>query len=386
MGSKIVNLDAHASTRIAPEVLAAVCRVLSETHGNSSSNHRLGEEAARVIEEARAEVAGLVGSHADEIVFTPGATAAINLGIRGYLAAAPKPRGGKSGTVLTTLMEHRAVLESIEQSKREFRIEARLISPDRLGRIEPRAVREALGDDALLVSLSHANGEIGTVNDIPEIGATIREGSRAALMVDSSQSAAYLPIDAAAFGVDLMVVSSHKMHGPKGVAALFVRRGTRVAPILWGGGQERGLWPGTPNHALIAGFGVAARLARERRRERCVKVQALREAFWAKIRESGPGITLNGHRTERLPGNLSVTIAGVPAQRLRQIDGLALSSGAACSSRHREPSFALKAIGLDEALIGATLRIGLSEDLTLDEVVTAADRLASEIRQIRAAQ
>jgi cysteine desulfurase len=202
-------------------------------------------------------------------------------------------------------------------------------------------------------------------------------------MIDASQSAAYLSIDTTNLPADLVVISSHKMHGPKGVAALFIRRGICLDSVICGGGQEKGLWPGTPNQALVAGFGTAARLTRERRQLRYQRVRALRDVFWEHVRDAAPGIVVNGHPDDRLPGNLSITIEGIPASRFKQISSLALSSGSACTSRRREPSHVLRAIGLTERQAACTVRIGLSEDLSLDEVKEAGELLASEIRRLR---
>jgi cysteine desulfurase len=367
---------------MAPEVLDMVCKVLAESHANSASDHVLGSQARDLVDIARGEVAALLNANSDEIVFTPGATEAINLAIQGFLHYQGKTLR-EGALVVTTLLEHRAVLGAIERSRRDFGIEPRLAEFDSKGRVEPEAMSSALDERVVMVCLSHANGEIGTVNPIQRIGEVVEAQSRAVFMVDASQSAAYFPIDTQKLAANLVVVSSHKMHGPKGIAALFVRRGTSLDPIVCGGDQERGLWPGTLNQALVAGFGVAARITRERRQQRCQKVRALRDAFWERIQNAVPGIVVNGHPDERLPGNLSVTIEGVPASRLRQISSLALSSGSACTSRRREPSHVLRAIGLTERQAACTVRIGLSEDLSLDEVKDAGERLAAEIKRLR---
>jgi len=378
----IIDLDAHASTPLAPEVLEVMCRVLSESHANSASDHVLGSAARDLIDTARAEVASLLNANPDEIVFTPGATEAINLAIQGFVRYR---RGNlcKGAVVVTSRLEHRAVLEAVERTRQDFGIEPHIVESGPSGRIEPEVVYSALDERVALVCLSHANGEIGTINPIQLIGEVVKAYSLAAYMVDASQSAPYLPIDTAKLPADLVVISSHKMHGPKGVAALFVRRGTCLDPVICGGGQEKGLWPGTPNQALVAGFGVAARLTLERRQQRCQKVRSLRDAFWERLRDAAPGIIVNGHPDERLPGNLSITIEGVPARSLKQIGCLALSSGTACASGRREPSHVLRAIGLTEQQAGCTLRIGLSEDLSLAEVKAAGELLASEIRRLR---
>ncbi len=365
-----------------PEVLDVVCRVLAESHANSASDHSLGTAARDLVDAARGEIAALLNAGADEIVFTPGATEAVNLAIQGFLHYRRNDLPAGSG-VVTTRVEHQSVLEAVERSRIDFGIEPRLIDCGPYGRVEPEAAAAVLDDRTVLMCVSHANGEIGTVNPIQQIGEVIKAHSQAVLMVDASQSGGYLPIDTAKVAADLLVVSSHKMHGPKGVAALFVRRGVCLDPVICGGGQEKGLWPGTLNQALVAGFGVAARLTRERRELRYQKVLALREVFWACVQNSGPEISINGHPDERLPGNLSITVEGVPASRLREIGSVAISAGSACSSRRREPSHVLRAIGLSERQAACTLRIGLSEDLSLEEVKSAGDALASEIRRLR---
>lgn len=380
--NKVTNLDAHASTRMDPEVLATVCKVLAESHANSASDHALGTAARDLVEQARDEVAALLSAHADEIVFTPGATEAINLAIQGFLHYQRKSLPPKA-SVVTSLLEHRAMLEAVERSHQDFGIEPRIAGSGPGGRIEAEAIASVVDERTALVCLSHANGEIGTINPIQSIGERVKARSRAGFVVDASQSAAYLPLDTATLAADLIVISSHKMHGPKGVAALFIRRSTCLDPVICGGGQERGLWPGTINQALVAGFGVAARITRERRQARYQKVRALRDVFWESLQSAVSGITVNGHPDERLPGNLSLTIEGVPAIRLRQLDSLALSSSSACTSRRREPSHVLRAIGLTERQAACTVRIGLSEDLSFDEVKDAGSLFASEIRRLR---
>jgi cysteine desulfurase len=380
--NKVTNLDAHASTQMAPEVLATVCRVLANSHANSASDHSLGTEARDLVEIARDEVAALLNANADEIVFTPGATEAINLAIQGFLHYQRK-KLPKNASVVTSLLEHRAVLEAVERSRQDLGIEPRLVDSGPGGRIEPETIGSKVDENTVLVCLSHANGEIGTINPIQGIGEVIKARSLSGFMVDASQSAAYLPIDTATLPADLIVISSHKMHGPKGVAALFVRRGTCLDPVICGGGQERGLWPGTINQALVVGFGVAARITRERRQERYQKVRALRDVFWECLQSGISGITVNGHPDERLPGNLSLTIEGVPARRLRQLSSLALSSSSACTSRWRESSHVLRAIGLTERQAACTVRIGLAEDLSPEEVKDAGTLFTSEIRRLR---
>ena len=380
--TKITNLDAHASTRMDPEVLDVVCKVLAESYANSASDHALGFAARDLVDAARQEVAALLNASSDEIIFTPGATEAINLAIQGFFHYRRETMD-KGSVVVTTRLEHRAVLEAVERSRRDFGVEPKIVECNSFGGVEPEAMRAVLDERVVLVCLTHANGEIGTVNPIQRIGEVVKDNSHAAFMIDASQSAAYLPIDTAMLPADLVVISSHKMHGPKGVAALFIRRGTCLDPIICGGGQEKGLWPGTPNQALVAGFGTAARLTRERRQLRYQKVRALRDVFWERVQDATPGIVVNGHPDDRLPGNLSITIEGIPASRLRQISSLALSSGSACTSRRREPSHVLRAIGLTERQAACTVRIGLSEDLSLDEVKEAGELLASEIRRLR---
>src|SRR3954462_8415862 len=380
--NKVTNLDANASTRMDPEVLATVYKVLAESHANSASDHVLGTEARDLVEMARDEVAALLNAHADEIVFTPGATEAINLAIQGFLHYQRKSLPPKT-SVVTSLLEHRAVLETVERSRPDFGVDSRIVGSGPGGRIEPEAIASVVDERTVWVCLSHANGEIGTINPIQSIGEMVKARSLAGFVVDASQSAAYLPLDTATLAADLIVISSHKMHGPKGVAALFVRRGTCLDPVICGGSQERGLWPGTINQALVAGFGVAARITRKRRQTRYHKVRALRDVFWESLQSAVSGITVNGHPDERLPGNLSLTIEGVPAIRLRQLDSLALSSSSACTSRRREPSHVLRAIGLTERQAACTVRIGLSEDLSFDEVKDAGNLFASEIRRLR---
>jgi cysteine desulfurase len=376
----IIDLDANATTSLLPQVRDAILQALDYVQGNPASDTRLGAAGRKVIENARRDVSALIQADPEEIVFTSGATEAINLGIRGTISAL----GLKRCHVITTEVEHPAVLRTVEHLHDTRRIDVTCLVPDRHGRVTAQQVTNALRPTTVLVAAIHGNNEIGSLNPIREIGAALRPHS-IRFLVDASQTLAYCPPSVRDDHVDVLIMSAHKMHGPKGVGAIYVRRDLPLKPIMHGGGQERGLRPGTENTAMIAGFGTACRISRRDAPRRCKSVGQLRDAFLAAIQEVHPDVRLNGHPTLRLPNNLSLTIPGVESYKLqkRLESRLAFSRGSACSSGSGVPSHVLKAIGLVDPDLHWTIRIGLSCLTTSAEIDTAASLLNQTIRLLR---
>ena len=378
----IIDLDANATTRLDRRVLERMVGVLEGVWGNASSDHRLGAEAAAVVEDARESVARLIDAEPDEILFTSGATESINLAIQGIVAASAG-RGHKPH-LITSNIEHKAVLQTVESLYESSLVDVTVVKADRLGRVNPEDVRAALRDDTVLVCLLHGNNEIGTINPIEEVG-EILQRHPALFFVDAVQTLGYSAPSVQRTSIDLMSLSAHKMHGPKGVGALYLRGGVRLFPLVHGGRQERGYRPGTLNTAGIAGFGMAAELACVEGPARAESVRRMRDDLLSRILHDIPDVAVNGHPTDRLPGNLSLTIPYVEARKLqhRLADRVAFSRGSACTSSSDEPSHVLRAIGLSEKELQWTIRLGLSSANGPEEVAYAADRLIATSQALR---
>jgi cysteine desulfurase len=370
-----IYLDYHATTPVDPGVLAAMLPFFSERFGNPSGRaHAFGQEAHRAVEEARAEVAALVGASPDEIVFTSGATEADNLALRGVTGA----RAAGGGHIVTSAIEHAAVLEPCRRLEREGFAVTR-VEVGREGVVDAGAVKAALRSETVLVSLMAANNEIGTLQPVAEVGEVCRE--RGILFhSDAVQALGHVPVDVAAWRVDLMSLSAHKMCGPKGVGALYVRKGrprVRLRAQLEGGGQEKGLRAGTLNVPGVVGFGAAARLAAQALAAgEAERVRALRDRLFLALRARMDGVELNGAAEPRLPGNLNVSIARAEAETLiLSLQGrVAISAGAACSEAGGKGSHVLRALGLPDERVYTALRFGIgrySTDSEIDYVVLA---------------
>ncbi len=379
-----IYLDHAATAPLDPRVAAAITECLGDRgmQANPASAHRLGRAAAARIEMARAQVAQLIGAPAESIVFTSGATESVNLAILGAARAA----GRGLQHVVTSRIEHRAGRDSCQQLEREG-FEVTWLRPNRDGCIEPGQVAAALRPDTALVSLMHVNNETGVVNDIDAIAAICRE-RELALHVDAAQSVGKLPINVMASGVALLSCCAHKLGGPKGVGALYVRRQPRPAlqPLQFGGGHEAGLRSGTlATHQLI-GFGAACELAQSALATESPRIRALRERLWLALQPTQP-LWRNGAAEPSAPGILNVGFAGIEGESLLlELDGrLAVASGAACSSATAEPSAVLRALGRSDPAIQASLRLSLGRETTAAEVDRAAQILVDAVRRLRAA-
>ncbi|HSN17171.1 MAG TPA: aminotransferase class V-fold PLP-dependent enzyme [Gammaproteobacteria bacterium] len=363
-------MDYAATTPLDPKVAIRMAAHLTAdgVFANPASTHAPGRAARAAVEEARAQVAALVGASPDEIVFTSGATESDNLAIKGTA----RFRRDKGKHIVTSRIEHKAVLDACKQLAKEG-FEITWLKPDADGLIQPEAVEAALRPDTVLVTLMHANNELGTLTDIAAIGKLVR-GRGIVFHVDAAQSAGKLPIDLKALDVDLMSFAAHKVYGPKGMGALYVRREPRVnlEPLIHGGGHEQGLRSGTLATHQIVGMGEAFKQAQELLPTEAPRIAALRERLWAGLQQI-PGAILNGHETQRLPGILNVSFPGVEGESLLYAcEGVAISSGSACNAADREPSYVLRALGRDDQLAGASLRFSLgrfSTEADVDQVV-----------------
>lgn len=377
-----VFLDHHATTPVDPRVLDFLVEVQREHFGNpASTNHAFGWSAARLVDRSREQVAALVGGSAREIVFTSGATEADNLAVVG-VAEAYADRGRH---LVTTNLEHEAVSGPVHAlAARGW--ETTVVPAGRDGLVDPAGVADALRPDTVLVSVIAAQNEIGTIQPVAEIGAFCK-ARQVLFHTDAAQAAGRIPMDVADWGADLVSLSAHKLYGPKGVGALWVRRrDPRVAlrPLLHGGGQERGLRPGTLNVPGIAAFGEACRLAAVELEEEAKRLRELRDRLLDRLERDLGGVHLNGAREPRLPGNLNVSLEGVRAHRLLgALTTLAVSSSSACSSAASEPSPVLAALGVDEDLARASLRVGLGRGTSAAEVDFAAETIVAAVRKLR---
>lgn len=375
-----IYLDHHATTPVDARVLQAMLPWLGARFGNADSrSHRFGREAREAVEQARTEVAALLGARADELVFTSGATESITLALAGTVGDAPV-----GSRIVTQATEHRAVLETLAHL-RSRGAEVEVLHVDALGRVAEGAIEAALETPTRLVSLMLANNEIGTAQPIAAI-ADACERRGVALHVDAAQGLGYLPLDVRTMPIDLASLSAHKIYGPQGVGALFVRRlgHARPEPLFRGGGQEKGLRAGTLNVPGIVGFGEAARILRLEGSEEAARLSRLRDRLAAAL-ATLPGHARNGDPEAAHPGNLSVRFDGISADRLllELEPELALSTGSACSSTGK-PSHVLLALGLDEAARRGTLRIGLGRETTEADVDLAGRAFGAAVRSIRA--
>lgn len=378
---KRTYLDHAATTPVHPRVKDAMLPYLEDKFGNPSSIHSFGREAAEAVDEARQALAQLIGAKPEEIIFTSGGSEADTMALFGIVQA----RRDKGNHIITSAIEHHAVLHTCQAlEKRGFRVT--YLPVDKHGLVSPEQVGEAIRDETILVSIMHANNEIGTVEPIAEIGRVCRERG-VAFHTDAVQSVGHLPIAVAGINVDLLSLSAHKFYGPKGVGALYRRRGVRITPLIYGGGHERGLRSGTENVSGIAGLGEAARLAAEEMEAEGSRQAALRDRLLDGIEERIPDIIRTGHPTQRLPNSASVCIRYVEGESmLLNLDfaGIAASSGSACTSGSLEASHVLLAIGLEHDVAHGSLRLTFGHDNTEQDVDYVLDTLPPIVEKLRA--
>jgi cysteine desulfurase len=378
-----IYLDNNATTRTDPRVVEAMLPYFTEHYGNAASlTHCFGQEADEAVEQARQQVADLIGAHPREIIFTSGATESNNLVLKG-VAAMYRPNGDH---IITAATEHKAVLDPLRRLGREG-VQITILPVDAYGRVTVEQVAQALTPRTVLVSIMAANNEIGTLQPIRALGRLCKEHG-VLFHSDAAQAAGKVPLDVEDMGIDLLSLSAHKMYGPKGVGALYVRRRdprVRLEPQMDGGGQERGLRSGTSNVPGIVGFGVACELCRQEMASESVRLTDLRERLRQGIQEQLSDVTSNGHPTERLPGNLNLSFAHIKGEALLMaLHDIAVSSGSACTTASIEPSYVLKAVGLDDELAHGSIRFGLGRFNTMEEVDTVVQEVVRVVRYLRA--
>jgi len=377
---KRIYMDYAATTPMLPEVVEAMQTYYSYKFGNPSSIHSMGQEARDAVEHARSQVAALIACRPEDVVFTGGGTEADNHAVKGVCLAGR----GKGNHVITTAIEHHAVLNTCNYMK-ELGFDATVVPVDKHGMVDPDDIRKAITSKTLLVSVMHANNEVGAIQPIEAIG-SITRGAGVYFHVDAVQTAGHLPIDVDSMGIDLLSASAHKLYGPKGVGMLFVRGGTNIVPLLHGGEQENGRGAGTENVAGIVGFGKAAEIARAEMGKEAARLLKYRDRLIDSVLGRVADAYLNGHRTSRLPNNTNFSfdfIEGESILMYLDAEGICASTGSACSSASSEPSHVLLALGIPVERARGSVRFTLgrwTSEEHVDKVVEALPRIVEKLR------
>jgi cysteine desulfurase len=379
-----IFMDNHSTTRVDPRVLEAMLPYFTEQYGNAASrNHSFGWAAEAAVENARGQVAALIGGDGKEIVWTSGATESNNLALKGA-ASFYKKQGNH---IITVETEHKSVIDTCKRLQREG-CEVTFITPQKDGIVTPEMVTAAMTDKTVVVSIMLANNEIGVVQDVNAIGAAIKAKNPKTLFhIDGVQGAGKIPFDVNAAKADLVALSAHKMYGPKGVGALWVRRKPRIRidPMIDGGGHERGMRSGTLAVPLIVGFGKAAALAKEEMAGEAIRLASLRERLYRGITAKLPETYINGSMERRLPGNLNISFAFVEGESLLMaLKDVAVSSGSACTSASLEPSYVLRALGVGDELAHTSIRFGIGRFNTEAEIDYVIDLVVKSVERLRA--
>ncbi len=385
-GRDIVYLDHAATTPVDPAVVQAMLPYFSQGFGNPSSIYQGGQDAHAALDRARGQIAGVLGSRSSEVIFTSGATESIGMALRGAAWAARIASPGRIPHIVSTVIEHHAVLHTLEALERQG-FAVTFVACDAEGRIDPNDILAALTPDTCLVSVMLANNEVGTIQPVAEIGAAVRQRG-ITMHTDAVQAAGSLPLDVNTLNVDLLSLSAHKFYGPKGVGVLYVRKGTAMEWTQEGGGQESGRRGGTENVPLIVGMGEAIARAEQSRAQYVTFAAELRDHLWQSIPERIDGVSLNGAplNAERLPNNLNITVEGVQGETvLLSLDmmGVEASAGSACTTGNAEPSHVLLAMGLNDEAARASLRLSVGRGNSMDEMDRAAEVLAEVVSRIR---
>lgn len=377
---KRIYLDYAATTPTRPEVVEAMLPYFTEGFGNPSSIYSFGQEAKAAVEQARTKVAKLIGAREEEVVFTSGGTEADNAALVGVALA----NESKGNHIITSAIEHHAVLETCEfLEKRGFT--ATHLPVDKYGLVDPDDVKKAITNKTILISVMHANNEVGTIEPIAEIGKIAREAG-VYFHTDAVQTVGHIPVDVNKLGVDLLSISAHKLYGPKGVGALYIRRGTRLAPFIHGGGQEKQRRSGTENVPGIVGLGWAAELAGQELNEEAERLAALRDRLIKGLLERIDHIRLNGNPTDRLPNNVNISVDYVEGESMllnMDLAGICVSTGSACSSAGGEPSHVLTACGLLPEQAHGSLRMTLgkwTEEQHIERVLEVLPGIVAKLR------
>ncbi|MGL6096428.1 MAG: IscS subfamily cysteine desulfurase [Fimbriiglobus sp.] len=377
-----IYLDNNSTTRTDPRVVEAMLPYFSEKYGNAASkNHAYGWEAEAAVDEARDQIGELIGATGKEIIFTSGATEATNLALKGVAAMYKK----KGNHVITQVTEHKATLDTCKRLERDG-CSVTYLPVDKYGQVHAEQVRDAITDKTIAVSIMAANNEIGSVMPLAAIGKVCKERG-VLLHTDAVQAAGKLPLDVQAMGIDLMSLSGHKMYAPKGIGCLYVRKKdprVRLEPQIDGGGHERGMRSGTLPVPMIVALGAAADLARREMAEETKRTFELRERLRKGIMSQLPETYLNGHPTERLPGNANISFAYVEGEGLMMgIKDVAVSSGSACTSASLEPSYVLRALGVGDELAHSSIRFGIGRFTTAEEIDYVTDLVVREVARLR---
>ncbi|OGK78746.1 MAG: cysteine desulfurase NifS [Candidatus Rokubacteria bacterium GWC2_70_16] len=379
-----VYLDHNASTPVHPEVLEAMLPYFGERFGNPSSVHAFGREARDGVETARERVAEFLRAGKDEIVFTSGGTESDNFAIKGVAAA----RG--HGHLITSAIEHHAVLRTCQALEAQG-FEATYLPVDGVGMVDPDDVKRALRPDTILVSLMHANSEVGTIQPVAAVGQLTRERG-IPFHVDAVQTCGKVPIDVEAFGIDLLSFSGHKIYGPKGVAGLYIRKGTKLVSVQHGGEHERRRRAGTENVPGIVGLGRAVEIRGRDMEAEAPRLAALRDRLWQGISAAAPEVRLNGHATRRLPGTCNMCFRHVESESVvlgLDLKGIGVSAGSACTSGNVEPSYVLVAMGVPVDWAMGSVRCSLGRSTTaedIDYVIESVVPLVAKLRSLSPAR
>lgn len=379
---KRIYLDHAATTPTHPDVVEAMLPYFSESFGNPSSIHFLGQETRVAVDEARERIASLIGARVDEIIFTSGGTEADNFALKGVAFA----NAHKGNHIITTRIEHHAVLESCRFLE-ERGFELTYLPVDEYGLVDPEEVRKAITDRTILISVMHANNEVGTIEPIAEIGKIAGE-REVYLHSDAVQTVGQIRVNVDELGADLLAMSAHKLYGPKGIGALYIRKGTKIASFMHGGGQERGLRASTENVPGIVGFGKAVELAQKEQGPQVRRLTSLRDRLIHGLFERIPQIRLNGHASQRLPNNINVSLEYVEGEAVAislDLEGIAASTGSACSSFDLESSHVLSALGVHPVLARGSLRLSLGRGTTeedIERVLQSLPRIVARLRSL----
>ncbi|MFN3395308.1 MAG: cysteine desulfurase family protein [Thermodesulfovibrionales bacterium] len=372
----MIYLDNNASTPLDPEVIEEICSAL-RFYGNPSSSHKTGQHARSLIEKARKKVADVVNASEEEIVFTSGGTESNNLSILGTAFLRGK------GHIITSVIEHPSVINPC-RFLQEKGFSVSYVGVKRDGTINLEELKRAIREDTILISIMHANNETGIIQPIKEIGLIAREKG-ITFHTDAAQTVGKIPVDVEKLNVDLLTIVSHKFHGPKGIGALYIKKGLRIQPILFGAGHERGLRPGTENLPGIADIGKACELAKEYVKKRASYLKGLTETLYRELKDLIPDVSLNGDPELRLPNTLNLCLKGIPSTDLVNIlsDSVAISTGSACHAGVKRPSSVLLAMGLTEEEALSSIRISLGKDNTEEEVKEAAALIAKAAQGLK---
>ncbi|MHC5210173.1 MAG: IscS subfamily cysteine desulfurase [Planctomycetota bacterium] len=383
MSDRIIYLDNNATTQLDPRVLEAMMPFLTQKYGNAASrSHRYGWDAEEAVSLAREQVADLIGASPKEIIFTSGATESDNLAIKGAVEMLAE----KGRHVITCATEHKAVIDTCKYLEHKGLVDVTYLAPDKQGRVSAEQVAAAIRDDTILITIMAANNEIGTIHPIAEIGALAREKG-IWFHSDATQAVGKIPFDVNELKVDLASLTAHKIYGPKGVGALYVRRRNprvRLAPILHGGGHERGMRSGTLNVPGIVGLGEACRLCKQDFEKDMQRVKILRDRLEQRIRKDLDHVELNGDPEWRLPTTVNLSFAYVEGESLIMgVPDVAVSSGSACTSASLEPSYVLRALGVGDELAHSSIRFSIGRFTTEQDVDDAADEIVRTVKRLR---